>query len=124
MLRQMSKGVGSRLLPEGVAVMYARNVKMNLKPNTASQFSSKVQQDLLPLLRKRNGFADELAFVAADGSHAVAISLWNTQEDAEAYGRETYPEVLKGLATLIDGTPEVSGFNVANSTFHKIVAQS
>ena len=102
--------------------MYARNVTMQLKPNTAPQFARTVEQDLLPLLRKRSGFADELAFVTADGKRAVAISLWDNQANADAYGRETYPEVLKGLVNVIDGTPEVSGFEVASSTFHKIPA--
>lgn len=101
--------------------MYARNVTMQLKPNTAGQFSTTIEQ-VLPLLRKRTGFADELAFVAADGKQAFAISLWDGKDNADAYGRETYPEVLKGLANVIEGTPVVSSFEVANSTFHKIPA--
>ncbi len=102
--------------------MYARNVTMRLKPNTAGQFSTTIEQ-VLPLLRKRAGFADELAFVAADGKEAVAVSLWDNKENAEAYSRETYPEVLKGLGNLIEGTPVVSSYEVANSTFHKIHAR-
>jgi hypothetical protein len=102
--------------------MYARNVTMHLKPNTAAQFTRTVEQDLLPMLRKRNGFADEIAFVAADGKQAIAISLWDNQANAEAYGRETYPEVLKGLVNVIEGTPEVRSYEVANSTFHKIAS--
>ena len=103
--------------------MYARNVTMKLKPNTATEFSQTLERDILPLLRKRNGFADELTFVSADGKGAVAISLWDRQENADAYSRETYPAVLQGLSKCIDGTPEVSSFEVANSTFHKIAAQ-
>jgi len=70
------------------------------------------------------GFADEITFVAADGTQALAISLWDRKENAEAYGRETYPEVLKGLAKVVEGTPEVGTYEVANSTFHKIAARS
>jgi hypothetical protein len=102
--------------------MYARTVKMNLKPNTAVEFNTTFERDILPMLRKRTGFADELAFVSADGKGAVAISLWDGRENAESYGRETYPQVLAGLSKVIEGTPEVSSFEVASSTFHKIHA--
>lgn len=104
--------------------MYARNVTMHLKPNTAGEFTQTLERDVLPLLRKRAGFADELTFVAKDGREAVAISLWDRQENADAYGRETYPEVLKSLAKVIEGTPEVDNYEVSNSTFHKIAAHN
>ena len=55
---------------------------------------------------------------------ALAISVWDQKENADAYSRDTYPEVLKNLATVVEGTPEVRAYEVANSTFHKIAAQS
>lgn len=36
--------------------------------------------------------------------------------------RETYAEVAKALAKVIEGTPRVETYEVANSTFHKIAA--
>jgi hypothetical protein len=48
--------------------------------------------------------------------------LWDRAEDAEAYNRGTYPEVTKILASVVEGTPQVETYNVANSTFHKIAA--
>jgi hypothetical protein len=45
----------------------------------------------------------------------VAISLWDKKEDSEAYLRGSYPEVLKALAKVVNGTPEVRNFEVANS---------
>ena len=104
--------------------MYARNVSLHLKPNTANEFTKTFEKDILPLLRKQNGFKDEITFLGADGKDAVAISLWDRKESAEQYGRDTYPQVLKGLAKVVEGTPEVHAYQVANSTFHKIAAQS
>jgi hypothetical protein len=46
--------------------------------------------------------------------------LWDRAESAEAYNRGTYPDVLKSLATLVEGTPQVETYEVCNSTFHKI----
>jgi len=53
----------------------------------------------------------------------VAISLWDRKESADVYSRETYPQVLKGLAKVFDGTPKVNSYEVSNSTFHKIAAK-
>ena len=104
--------------------MYARNVTMHLKANTAGEFGRTLERDILPLLRKQNGFQDEITFLSQNGNDALAISLWDRKESAEAYSRDTYPQVLKGLEKVVEGTPEVAAFEVANSTFHKIAARS
>ena len=51
---------------------------------------------------------------------AIAISLWESKADAEAYNTNTYPEVLKTLTRMIDGTPKVQTFEAVSSTFHKV----
>lgn len=102
--------------------MYARNVSMNLKPNTAREFTQTFEKDILPLLRKQNGFKDEITFVGTEGKDVVAISLWDRQESADQYGRDTYPQVLKGLSRVVEGTPKVNAYEVGNSTWHKIAA--
>jgi hypothetical protein len=102
--------------------MYARNVSMNLKPNTAREFTQTFEKDILPILRKQNGFKDEITFVGPEGKDVVAISLWDRKENAEQYSRDTYPQVLKGLARVVEGTPRVHAYEVSNSTWHKIAA--
>ena len=102
--------------------MYARNVSMNLKPNTAREFTQTFEKDILPILRKQNGFKDEITFVGPEGKDVVAISLWDRKESADQYGRDTYPQVLKGLARVVEGTPKVNAYEVSNSTWHKIAA--
>jgi hypothetical protein len=102
--------------------MYARNVSMHLKGNTPGEFTQTFEKDILPLLRKQNGFKDEITFVGPGSKDVIAISLWDRKESAEAYSRDTYPQVLKDLAKVVEGTPEVRGYDVASSTFHKIPA--
>jgi hypothetical protein len=101
--------------------MFARNVSMHLKPNTAG---GTLERDIVPLLRKQSGFADELTFLGSDGTEAVAISLWDKQESADAYNRNGYAEVLKGLSKVVEGTPVVRTYEVSNSTFHTIPARN
>jgi len=102
--------------------MFARNVSIHLKPNCAAEFTRTLENEVIPLLRKQNGFQDEITFVAPGGLEAVAISLWNQKADAEAYNHGIYPEVQKALMNVIAGPPQVRTYEVSNSTFHKIAA--
>ena len=52
------------------------------------------------------------------------ISFWDKKDNAEAYNREIYPEVLRALSKVVEGTPRVETFEVANSTSHKIAASA
>jgi len=104
--------------------MFARTVRMHLKPNSMSQFTETMEKDVIPLLRKQQGFKDEITFLPADGGNeAVAISFWEKRENADAYQRGAYPEVLKSVAKVADGTPQVQTSEVSNSTWHKIAAR-
>jgi hypothetical protein len=102
--------------------MFARNVSIHLKPNTLSDYTRTIENEVLPLLRKQNGFKDEITFAGPGGLDVTAISVWDNKANAEAYNTKTYPEVLKTLARVIDGTPKVQTGEVVNSTFHKIAA--
>jgi heme-degrading monooxygenase HmoA len=104
--------------------MYARNVSINLKPGSADQLSQKFEQDILPRLKRQEGFQDAIMLLPEGGKYVIAISLWDGKESAEAYGRTTYPEVLQSLATVIEGTPKVTVYEVASSTFHNIPAHA
>ena len=59
---------------------------------------------------------------APERSLAVSISLWDTKEDAEAYNLTGYPDVLKALSEVLEGTPTVGTFETVTSTFHKAAA--
>lgn len=104
--------------------MFARHVTMKLKANSVVELPRIIESDVLPVLRKQKGFRDEISFVSPERSRAVAISLWDTKEDAEAYNRAGYPEVLKPLSEVLEGTPTVETFELANSTLHKVAAKT
>ena len=104
--------------------MFTRNVTLKLKANSAPDFTRLIENEIVPMLRKQNGFRDEITFIAPERSEAVAISFWETKENAEAYNRAGYPEVLKTLSNVIEGTPRVETFELSNSTFHKLTAKA
>jgi hypothetical protein len=101
--------------------MFARNVSIHLKPHMLSDYTRTFEKEILPLLRKQNGFKDEITFAGAGGVDVTAISLWENKTDAEDYNTTTYPQVLKTMARFIEGTPKVQGSEVVNSTFHNNV---
>lgn len=102
--------------------MFARNVSIHVKSNMLSDYTRTFEKDVLPLLRKQKGFTDEITLSNATSLDVIAISLWATKADAEAYNNNAYPEVLKTFATMIDGMPKVQTFEAVTSTFHKVAA--
>jgi hypothetical protein len=99
--------------------MYARNVAIRLKPNTLSDFTKAFDTTVLPILRKQKGFRDEITFAMQGGTDVVAISLWDNKENAEAYNTTGYPQVLKSLEKVLDGTPKLRVSDVISSTLHQ-----
>ena len=97
--------------------MFARNVSFHLKSNMLADYTRTFDKDILPLLRKQNGFKDEITFSGPGGVDVTAISLWDNKASADTYNTNSYPEVLKTMARFIDGTPTVLTSDVVNSTF-------
>jgi heme-degrading monooxygenase HmoA len=102
--------------------MFARSVSIRLKPNVAVQFARAIGKESMPRLRRQKGFRDEITFLAPGGREAVAISLWERKEDADAYRQGAYSEVLRTLGDVIEGVPHVRTYEVCHSSFHNVAA--
>lgn len=102
--------------------MYARCVSVKLTPKGKAEFTSKLEAEIIPLLRKQKGFQDEITFIAPVGNEAFGVSLWDSKDSAETYNRGAFVEVTKILSNLVEGAPQVETYDVANSTMHKIAA--
>ncbi len=81
--------------------MFARRVHMHLKPNSVAEFTQKLEKDILPLLRKQQGFQDEITFVSHDGREGFGISLWDKRENAEAYNRNSKDSRTKSRSSAM-----------------------
>jgi hypothetical protein len=99
--------------------MYGRKVSFNLKANCLSDFNRRQENEVIPLLRKQKGFKDVITLVTPDKKQIQAISLWDKADNAEAYNRAAFAEVVKVLAPVVEGTPKVETMEVGISTFHK-----
>ena len=105
-----------------VRVMFAHKLSMYLKNDGALAFKNKIEGDIIPLLRKQKGFLEEITFLYLNGREVHAFSLWESAEHAEVFNRRAYPEVLRMLASVIEGAPLVQTYEVLNSTLPKSVA--
>lgn len=94
--------------------MFARKVAARLKPNSLTEFTDLMECDILPWLRKQKGFLDLVILVVPDGREVTAISFWENRGNAQQYHSSGYPEVLKALEKLLDGTPYVKTFDVVS----------
>jgi hypothetical protein len=99
--------------------MFARKLSMYLKNDGVLAFKNKIECDIVPLLRKQEGFLYEITFLNLNGREVQAFSVWETAEHAQAYNRGVYPEVAKMLTSVTDGAPRIQTYEVLNSTIHK-----
>lgn len=102
--------------------MYARKVSVRLKADAAGQFIQKMEEEIIPLLRKQKGFLDEVTLISQAGKEVYAYSFWESSEDAEQYDRTSFKEVTALLGDVTEGVLRIHTYMVANSTFHKIAA--
>jgi hypothetical protein len=102
--------------------MFGRQVTLKLKANSLTELNRITEAEILPILRKQEGFRDETSFIAPERSEAIFNSFWETKADADAYSSTAYPEVLKTLSSVIEGTPSVKTFEFASSTVQQVAA--
>jgi heme-degrading monooxygenase HmoA len=100
--------------------MYSRIVSLTLKPNAGPEFTRMLERTVLPVLRAQPGFRDELLLVVPGGPEVLAISIWDSKEDAERYSRSAFPDVLTAVGQFIEGAPRVGSYLLTFSTAHRV----
>jgi len=104
--------------------MFTRIVEVTAKSGKVQELSNTINDKVLPILKKQTGFVDETVLSAdTEPNRVLAISFWNTREDAERYQKEQYPVVHDMVRHLLETEPVIRTFNVDSSTTHKIVAE-
>ena len=104
--------------------MFTRVVELRAKPGKTQELSSTASEKVLPILRKQQGFQDEIVLVSnTDASRVLALSFWNSREDAERYHREQFTQIKELIRNFCDGEPVVGTFDVSSSTAHHITSK-
>jgi heme-degrading monooxygenase HmoA len=93
--------------------MFTRIVEMRTKTGKARDFNATLNEKVLPILKKQPGFVDEITLVSStEPERILALSFWNTEEQAERYNREQFPTVSEIVRPLLETAPKVETFNV------------
>ena len=100
--------------------MFARKVAARLKPNSLGEFTNLIEREILPWLQRQEGFLDLITLAGPDGREVATISFWEREANAEANNTISYPEIVKRLEGLLDGTPYVKTFEVVSSTLQRV----
>jgi heme-degrading monooxygenase HmoA len=104
--------------------MFVRLVEATPKPDKRDEIIALVTSDLLPLLKKQQGFVDAVG-LSGDTSpdEGVTLTFWTTKDDAEKFyaTQEFKSKIMDRITPLLEGM-KVRTFNVETSTFHKIAA--
>ena len=103
--------------------MFTRAVELTSKSGKSGDLSKTIDDAVLPILRKQQGFMDEMVLVSdTEPDRVLALSFWKTRDDAERYQREQFKNVHDKVRHLLETVPNVRTFEVHTSTGHKITA--
>lgn len=104
--------------------MFGRLVTITLKADSAEELVRINNNIIVPLLRMQTGFRDESLYIAPCGSQAIAKTTWATKAAAESYDRLCHAEIVRALASVIEGKPMMEGFEFAGATFQEVFAKA
>jgi quinol monooxygenase YgiN len=93
---------------------HARNVHFQIKNGKELEFTKLFETDVLPTLRKQDGFKEELMLV--DGRSALGISVWDEKGSADKYQATAYPRLLEKLSPVLESTPRVENYQIGMTT--------
>ena len=103
--------------------MFTRIVELTTKPGKNKQLSDTINDKVLPILKKQQGFVDETVLVSdKEDNRVLSLSFWNRREDAEEYHRAEYQKVHDLVRHLLEAEPMIRTFDVHTSTTHRIAA--
>lgn len=100
--------------------MFARILRMKLKPGGAKDFARFADDEIVPAMMKFAGLVGQITMVSSNGKEAIGVSLWDREEHAETYNQERSAVVLKALEKHTEGKPELRTYDVTNTTFGKL----
>ena len=86
----------------------ARSVRFDIAADKNEEFHTLFRNEILPALKKQDGFKDELLLVK--DQHVLAISVWNDVDSARKYETATYPQLDKALRPVMSGKATVETF--------------
>ncbi len=84
--------------------MLARFLEININLDRKVEIIKKVKEEVVPILRKYNGFFDLIPVdVETEPTKFYAISLWHEKVDMEKYTRRPSPPIKTMMEPFLTG---------------------
>jgi heme-degrading monooxygenase HmoA len=108
---------------ERSTTMFARILNFEVKPGKKEDLVKILKNDVLPILKKQNGFLEILPFLPErmKDEKVCAISLWTTPSDAERYEKVAYGKVLDIVKPFVASPIEVSHYHLETTLCERFV---
>ena len=104
--------------------MFTRVVELTSKAGKARELCTTIDDQVLPILKSQAGFVDETVMVSdTEPNRVLALSFWNTREDAERYEGEQFDTVQTTVDHLLETAPVVRTFDVHTSIAQKVTVK-
>jgi len=103
------------------AFMFARTLELNMKIEKKPEFTKKVREEILPILRKEPGFVDVLGLESETEPKVFVVTLWYTKLDAERYEKATFPKGKQILEPYLTVPPIVKFYAVETTISEKFI---
>ena len=101
--------------------MFARTLELNMKIERKPEFTKRVREEILPILRKEPGFVDVLGLESETEPKVFVVTLWYTKLDAERYEKATFPKVKQILEPYLTVPPIVKFYAVETTISEKFI---
>ena len=102
--------------------MFARVVEFTPKPEAKEEIVNVVRKEILPILKKQQGFMEFLPLVPENKAEKwINVTLWAEKRDAERYEREMYPKVEGILKPYLTTPVTFKHYNVETSVCQHFV---
>jgi quinol monooxygenase YgiN len=95
---------------------FARNVHFTVKNGKVDEFNRLMDLEVLPRMKKEKGFLQDITVLGKNTG--MSLSLWDDRTSAEMYNTKTYPEVLRKLNPVLEGTPSVETYDTIHTIVH------
>jgi heme-degrading monooxygenase HmoA len=103
--------------------MYMMFIEGGLKPDKANEFVKVWNSQILPLLKKQDGFVDEILLLEEGSKAPCGLSFWKSREQCERYQREGFQQAKSIVRDLMHGSPKTRGFEVAAAETFKVTGR-
>jgi heme-degrading monooxygenase HmoA len=92
--------------------MYARVLTARVKPGKLDEMARLYQDLVVPFAEQQPGFKGLFMLTSLDKDKEVSVSLWETEAEMAAFGRECFARVVDQFSVLLAAPPDVEIYKV------------